>query len=552
MKNTHTHHKILLATSIAVLCSHHAQASVTPDAGQITQQLTQPTSLPKMDTFSITMPALAGEIPSGGAQVMLSKVVLSGNSVFTEEQLLASLGQSINKRYDLAGLKSVANQISLYYRSHGYPFARAYLPAQEVDQGVLHIDILEGRYGKIEMEGAEALLSQQAKVFFSDLITGAVIESSNLERTTLILSDQVGIKSSPVIQPGSETGTGDLIIKIKRDKPYIASIGMDNYGNRYTGENKLKANLNVNSPFMLGDQINISGQLSEEKMWFGNLGYNLPLNGDGLRGNVSYAHTYYQLGKDFKALGAKGTADIISAGVSYAVVRSQKTNLNLSANLQHKTLNDDPSKATDSNSKNSYSIPLAVTFDTRDFLLGGGITFGAITWTKGELDLDNALASTDNNHTQGAFDKLTLDLARMQALPDRFSLYIRGSAQWSNKNLDSSEGFGIGGITGVRAYPTGEGYGNVGWVAQTELRYSLDSNFAPYAFYDMGSSTANQTTIQSNTIRRLSGVGLGLRYTQDNWSADISGAWRMTGGEPNDKNIDDAKPRLWGSVSYQF
>jgi len=38
-------------------------------------------------------------------------------------------------------------------------------------------------------------------------------------------------------------------------------------------------------------------------------------------------------------------------------------------------------------------------------------------------------------------------------------VYGRVSAQWASKNLDSSQKFGLGGPNGVRAYPSGEGYG---------------------------------------------------------------------------------------------
>lgn len=62
----------------------------------------------------------------------------------------------------------------------------------------------------------------------------------------------------------------------------------------------------------------------------------------------------------------------------------------------------------------------------------------------------------------------------------------------------------------------GEGYGNTGWFSQIELRYALNAEFTPYAFYDVGSSTSNQTTITDNKVTDISGAGLGLRYAQKN------------------------------------
>lgn len=549
----------LLTSTITLALSGAAQAvvpftSAAPDAGQTLQQLQQVApSLPKTDTLTITTPSGTIETLPGGPQVELKQITIVGNTLFNHEHLLGVLGKDvIGQIYDLAGLRNLAGRISNYYREQGYPFARAFLPAQNMGQGNLVIEILEGKYGDIITTGDNSEDNAQAQSFLSSLNPGDVIESSQLERATLILSDQPGIKSGPVVSPGKTTGTGDLIVNTKRDKLISGSLGADNHGNRYTGQNKVRANININSPFMFGDQVSINALVGDHQektgMWYGGFGYSLPLNGDGLRANFSFNKTAYQIGKNLKDSSLKGTADVYAAGLSYPIIRSQKTNLNLSGVFQHKLLNDEPG----SNHKTSSSLPISLSFDKRDTLGGGGITFGALTWTKGSLYLDDTLKSNDSNKTKGDFDKLSIDLARLQALPEKFSLYVRGTAQWSNKNLDSSEGIGIGGVSGVRAYPVGEGYGNVGWVTQTELRYAFNANYNPYLFYDMGSTTANQTTVDANPIREISGAGVGLRYTQDEWNADISAAWRLNGGKPNDTTTPDETPRVWASVSYQL
>ena len=209
-----------------------------------------------------------------------------------------------------------------------------------------------------------------------------MIATDELERATMILSDQAGIAIAPVMQPGSEAGTGDLVVDLNQRQTITGLVGVDNYGNRYTGTNKAKANLNINSPFMLGDQITLSSLYSQEGMWFGNLGYNLPMNGSGLRGNMGYAHTYYQLGGEFKNTKKSGIADIYSAGISYPLVRSQSLNLNLSLSVQHKALTDSEAVNDTSTSKTSNSLPIGMSFDTKDRLLGGGLTFGSVTLVK--------------------------------------------------------------------------------------------------------------------------------------------------------------------------
>lgn len=546
--------KTLLATAVTLVWTTTALAAV-PDAGQTLQQLQQkPLDLPKTDQLNIILPALTGQVAPGGAQVLVTKVNITGNKSLSNEQLEFEVIQAkLNQSYDFAGLKGIADAITQYYRNAGYPFARAYIPQQSLSNGELAITLLEGQYGQVKTTSDAPLYDAQARAFLAPLKKGDAIRSQPLERATLLLSDQPGIQTSSTMQPGTELGSGDLIVDIKRINPVTASLGVDNFGNRYTGENRVLAGVNINNPYQLGHQINLNAIYTNENLWFGGIGYQMPVTGDGLKANFSYSRTAYQLGKEFSNLGAQGTADVFSAGLNYALIRSQKTNVAIGLTLQHKNLNDTLQTGTASNNKSSNSLPVSINFDQRDGFMGGGVTFGALIWTKGALMLNDTLKAADTNNTNGDFDKLTLDLARLQYLADQLSLYVRASGQWANKNLDSSEDFGIGGANAVRAYPMGEGYGDTGWFSQIELRYALNAEFTPYAFYDVGSSSVNQTTtIAGNKVTDISGVGLGLRYAQKMWRADLSAAWRLSSNRPADLNTSDDSPRIWGSLSYLY
>lgn len=484
--------------------------------------------------------------------VTLKQVVISGNSLIGQDELLRAIGPVQEKTYDFAALSLLADQVSAHYRNAGYPFARAYLPQQDLKQGILRIEVLEGRYGQITAHG-DADLSGPGQRFLSPLRPGSVIESHELERVTLILDDQPGIKSTPVVKPGREVGTGDLSIEVRRDHRYAGDVGIDNDGNRYTGRTRAHVNLDIDSPFTLGDQLVLQAMVTDERMWFGTASYALPLNAYGLRGKIGYSHSYYTLADSFAVLDATGTADVTSAGLSYPLVRSQRLNLTVSGTLEHKRLSDRQG-ATDSRSdKSSNSLPVALNFDLRDTLLGGGISYGVISWTPGRLQLDAELTPADaaTARTAGNFSKLNVDLARIQSLSEGLNLYGRISAQWANKNLDSSQKFGLGGRNGIRAYPSGEGYGDSGALAQIELRYALGL-WLPYVFYDTGRVTTNRNSWTSDVNHRnLAGGGAGLRYAGRTWNTSLIVAWRTHGGPPRSEP-SKGQPTVWANVGYQF
>jgi hemolysin activation/secretion protein len=544
--------QFLLFATTAIILPCLANAQQAPDAGRNLQQLRQPPQPSSAtSTVSVSLPQATNAAP-GGKTVKLKKIELHGNTVFTNEQLLAVIGNYQGKSYDLAGLKNIANQITVYYRNNGYPFALALILQQTMDKGNLRIEIIEGRYGHVRAIGKDQH-AKDAQPFVDQLKPGSLIASQPLERATLLLNDQPGYKITPVVQPGQQVGTGDLYVRTERDKTFGGDIGVDNHGDRYTGQNRGTLDLYVNSPFQFGDQITLSTIYTNEDMWYGSLAYNAPLNASGLRGNVGYAHTYYSLGKDFSVLDAHGTADIVNAGVSYSLLRSQEANVTLAANYQHKWLNDQAETIFTDTSKSSDSVPLMLNFDRRDNFGGGGITYGALGWTHGVLALDSTLKAGDisSARTAGGYDKFNLDVARVQNLPKKFALFGRFSGQWSTANLDSSESFGLGGANGVRAYPTGEGYGDEGQLIQAELRYRI-SDFTPYTFYDAGHVKTNHAPwAAGDNNRTISGAGLGLRFTKYHWNIDTSLAWRISGGPPQSDSKDNI-PVFLLSVAYKF
>lgn len=484
---------------------------------------------------------------------MVKAVHFTGNTVFSSKKLTTVLGNVTERSYDLASLQILAQKVTDFYRDEGYPFAKAYLPAQRLADGVLGITVLEGNYGQVTAEGESGLASATQK-YLAPLKPGAVIENASLERTTLIINDLPGISITPLIRPGKEVGTGDLVVKVIREPLFTGKLGIDNHGNRYTGEYRAYANLQWNSPFTIGDRISLRSFVSNIGQWLGDFTYSLPLGTSGLRGRIAYAHTYYKLGKQFSSLDASGIVNITSAGLSYPFIRSQRRNLLLIADVQHKKFDDEQNAVNFTSSKHSDVLPLMLQFDQRDRLFGGGMTYGNLIFTSGHLYLGDTLKNIDTAtaNTAGSFRKLNLDIIRLQTTSIKnLSLYGRFLAQWASKNLDSSEEFGLGGAYGIRAYPIGEGFGDEGGIIQLEARYQMN-HFSPYVFYDAGRVRTNVNPwIAGTNNRSLAGAGLGVRYYYKGFDVDTLLAWRTRGGAST-SDTSNRNPRAWLTAGLQF
>ena len=520
-------------------------AQQPPDAGQLIEQL-RPAPQPPAPSreLGLGLPAEPAFAP-GGEQVRVEALALSGNTVFSREQLLDALAQPEGHSYDLAGLQGLANALSEFYRENGFPFARAFVPPQTLDNGTLVIEIIEGRYGVLSVGGADARFIRQAQPFLGLLQTGDVIRARPLERTTLLLEDLPGIRVLPVLRPSDAVGAGDVEFILTREPVARGVVGLDNHGNRLTGYGRLKGTFAFDSPFRLGDQLVVNTLYTSERMAFAGFSYAAPLGGTGLRGNASYTRTEYQLGKEYAGEGFRGRASVYSAGLEYPLLRSQRSNITLIGNLQHKALyNEVPGN--DDADYQSNVVPISLTFDHRDGLGGGGVTYGALTTSFGRVEHSSDMRASGNRVGHGDFMSVNLDLARIQSLGPNWTLFGRLSGQWSDDRLDSSEYVSLGGAERVRAFPSGEASGMKGAYAQLELRYA-HGIYSPYVFVDAGA-----TTSKAAPERRLAGAGVGLRVLQlSGFNLDSALAWRLS-GEPSSDTARKQNPVFWLSATYRY
>jgi hemolysin activation/secretion protein len=527
-----------------------------PNAGEVFRGAREKAPLAPKPPSSGTLPRAAELTQAdlkGGAQVEIKNVLFEGNTVYNAEQLKAIIRGNLGQRLDLAGMKALARRISDHYRQDGYPFARAVVPVQEFADGVLKITILEGRYDLVAATGEPAVV-RGAQPFLAGLRPGDLMRSDSLERTMLILDDIPGVAVTPSVRPGGKVGTSELEVEVRMDSLYGGDYGLDNAGSRYTGYYRAHLSWYRNSLGMFGDRFSTMAMVTDLSMLLGSVDYEVPLGGRGLRWQFGYAHTTYELGKEYEALGASGLAKVWSSKLSLPLVRSQAANLSASAGIQHKDLQDDFIAAATQEAKSTVSFPVTLRFDYRDNLFTGGVSYGMLSCTFGHLTMDDALMAADaaTARKAGSYAKYNFDLARIQSFGPALSLYGRISAQWADKNLDSSERLGIGGSEGVRAYPLGEGSGDTGWLGQVELRYVL-GDFAPYLLYDVGSNRINAQAwdVASAQRRNLSGAGFGVRYDYEKWSGNLALAFRIDGGAPT-QDVGASPYRISFSLSRSY
>jgi len=532
--------RLALAALIAG-CGACLQAQTAPtDAGRILRD-EQARGLPAAPPARAGVPLkidepTTGKVAPGGPRVLVKSFRFIGNTSIDSEMLRLALVDAAGQELDLAGLRTLADRITVIFRAEGHPFCQAFLPKQEVKDGVVAIEIIEGRYGKVAATGEQGV-GEALQGYLGALKSGELILEDELQQTLLVMTEIPGVKISPVLSPGANPGASDLTVAVKPDKAWQGLVKVDNHGGRYSGRYRAQVAAERAGLFRVGDKVALNAMISDESLLLGGLKYDFPLGFSGLRAHVGYSRTDYQLGAGYE--GFTGLADAWTAGLSYPLLRSQKTNLTLSLEAEYKKLQDQHLGATYEN-RDAVLAAAGLQFDTRDAAFGGGVTYGELKLSVGNISSDVATS------IQGGFSKVNAQVARLQNVGTGFTFFGSLSAQAADRALNSSESFSLGGATGVRSYPNGEAQGTGGLLAQFELRYDVGP-VTPYLFLDHGDIFAQH----GQPSRSIGGVGLGARYRAGSLSAEAACAWKTNGGaSTSDSKQQD--PRLWLSMGYRY
>lgn len=513
-------------------------------------------------------------------QVLVTGFSFEGLTLASAEEMQSVLKAQLGQPLSLPQLEAAAQQAAAHLRAKGYPLVQAYLPPQRIQDGVVRIALQEGALdgasgskGIVVRSNASPVKdSTVAALLAEGAPAGKPIQAAALERALLVAGEVPGIKKVQAeLTPGSVAGTTKVEADVESAGLVAGAVWADNYGNRHAGVNRLNALLNLNSPLGYGEQLSVNATKSDS-LESGKVAIQLPLGNRGAKVGVSASSMNVDMGITTDVpRNLSGDTKVVSLFGSLPMTRSATVNTTLTASLDQKDLKNSLSTLALDDRKITM-LSLGVNGDRYDSW--GGRLGWSVVLASGDNDLSGDLgyAALDaaSARTSGSFQKLNVALSRLSRLDKAgdYQLALSLSAQLASKNLDNSEKLQLGGPSGVRAYPMGEGLGDDGWLASAEVRTALGKfaggDVTLFGFVDAGGVKQYKHTWNGALLPgkpnqyTLAGAGAGLRLSYDDKGGVSITVANKLGNNPNQSaNNTDADgrnraARVWviGNIAF--
>jgi hemolysin activation/secretion protein len=463
---------------------------------------------------------------------LLRRVSVTGATAISLDRLATAYQPYLGKRVSQADLIAMAAAVSDVYRAAGFHLSRAIIPPQDVADGRLRLQVIEGAITEVALKG-EGAEQFGIRPMIDAVVAERPSQLATLERKLLLVNGRPGvhIDDTGLEEIGTASGRFRLIVYLKTWH-FFTSFGVDNLGSSPVGPWQSYATAAFNSYLAPGDSLvlNLSTTPADPRqLAFGRLSYEVPVGTDGARIGASGYYSEVWPG-DFRHLTNDNTkTESFEVHGSVVPLQSQRSSLTLTAGLGFSNVTENdlfgPIYA-------DHIRTLSLTSDYRLQDNFGGNSYLTLNYRQG-LDILGASHRDDDflsrDGASGKFSALNFWFTRYQTLSEAWSLKLASAGQWASGPLFTSQQFYLGGAAFGRGYGSAEISGDNGIAGSIELRFDQRLNwqylsgYQFYGFVDSGAAWNDGFGVSDGLS--LTSAGGGVRFfLWDGLQADIGGA----------------------------
>lgn len=488
-------------------------------------------------------PQFSGPEGQGDTKPMfvLRQVSITGATAISHDRLVTAYQPYLRKKVSQADLIAMAAAVSDVYRAAGFHLSRAIIPPQDVADGRLRLQVIEGSITDVVLKG-EGAEDFGIRPMLDAVVAERPAQLATLERKLLLINARPGvhIDDTGLEEIGTASGCFRLTVTLKTWHVFT-SFGVDNLGSSSVGPWQSYATAAFNSYLAPGDSLvlNLSTTPGDPRqLAFGRLSYEVPVGTDGARIGASGYYSEVWPG-DFRHLVNDNTkTESFEFHGSIVPLQSQQSTLTLTAGLGFTNANENDVFGP------VYADRIRAASLTADYRLQdnfGGANYLTLNYRQG-LDIlgashrDDDFLSRDGGSAK--FSALNFWFTRYQTLSDAWSLKLASAGQVASGPLLLSQQFYLGGAAFGRGYGSAEISGDNGIAGSIELRFDQRLNwkylsgYQLYSFVDSGAAWNDGFGI--NDGLSLTSAGGGVRFfLWDGLQADIGGAVPLTYRAPD-------------------
>jgi len=451
---------------------------------------------------------------------------VEGNTLLGQSQIENAVSLYLGPQRDVADIDAAANNLERAFRDAGYPAVFVSVPEQNVVDGVVKLQIVEGKIDRVRVEGAHHFLISDIRDKLPSVQSGQPLHVPTMQRElTKLNSESADLKLTPILKPGKTPGSVDIDLKAKDTLPLHGSLELNNYNSANTTESRAGVSLSYDNLWQLQHSFSLQWQVSPQDLSEVNVvaaTYVMPLG----ESNNRLALLAIDSKSDVSSLGdinVIGDGNIYGARLVMPLPSTPQYIHSLTMGVDYKDYQEVIRLSTTNKLENPISYAVWVAQYSASQFTQSSQTQWSLAMNFGIRGNSDEQFIDKRNHASANFVYVRGGVSRQDFV---FGDWVIGSSlhgQWSDSPLINNEQFSAGGSSSVRGYYESQVLGDSGATAGLEFK---TPNFIKQ------SSTVDQlrllTFIDGGWLRvqdALPGQTSAIEISSAGWGAEFQ-AWR--------------------------
>lgn len=396
--------------------------------------------------------------------VFINSVDVAPSEILSKEEINSIIQPIVGRNVFISDIQKVIDQLNSLYAQKGFVTAKAFLPEQTVENGHIHIELIESKVGNISVEQNKWTRTK----YITDRIEqqpGQLFDIVELEQDILDFNRyNEGVNLTANLTAGTTPGTTDIAIKANENFPFHIVGIMDNAGRYQTGHLRGGAMIYADSLFHNRDRLSLGSYFSGGAVSpFAD--YNFPVNKKDGRVGFMFASTFAKIKwGPLSDLDFKTRSYIYSLYYSQPLVRKPGFELKsyIAGNYKRATMSSmfDSIFEFPTDEITSLDVALNMRKDTK---------YG-IWYANQGVSVAMPIFDSDSNYV-----KINGSAVRLHDFSHGVIGQLRGNYQVipNNRHIPYLDQFQVGGLATVRGYSEGIMMGKSGYYLSGELMFPL-------------------------------------------------------------------------------
>ena len=158
----------------------------------------------------------------------LLELRVKGNTLLDKKQLERTIYPFLGPKKSIDNVDLARSALEELYRSKGYQTVSVDIPEQDVKNGIVYLQVVEGKVSRLRVKEARYFSLDKIKAGVPELAEGSVPHFPTMQKQLSELGGQsVDRKVQPVLRAGDTPGTLEVDLKVKDELPLHGRVELN-------------------------------------------------------------------------------------------------------------------------------------------------------------------------------------------------------------------------------------------------------------------------------------------------------------------------------------